>query len=164
MSSRCRNSACALLLVALALGGCERERREVAGGPVDADRAAVGAHYENNAYHITQGGRLFKWFNCTGCHASGGGGMGPNLMDSPWRYGGTIDAIHATILDGRPRGMPAFKDKLTDAQAWQLAAYVRALAGNVRKDAAPSRSEGVSGIPPPTRLPEQPPTVETVVQ
>ena len=155
MCSRCRNSIVAIL-VALATIACSRERREF------STTSTEGARYENNAYHITQGGHLFKWFNCSGCHASGGGGMGPALTDAPWRYGGTIDAIHATIVDGRPRGMPAFKDRVTDQQAWQIAAYVRALAGNVRKDAAPSRSEGMSSIPPPTRLPEQPPTVETV--
>lgn len=155
MSSRFRNSALVALAL-LALGGCERERREFV---TDSN---TGAHYENNAFHITQGGRLFHWMNCSGCHSNGGGGMGPALMDSPWRYGGDIDAIHNSILQGRPRGMPAFRDKLTDVEAWQIAAYVRALAGNVRKDAAPSRRESLSSTPPLDRLPQQPPSVEHV--
>jgi len=155
MSSHCRNSALVAFAL-LALGGCQRERREFA-----ADSTS-GAHYENNAFHITQGGRLFRWMNCGGCHANGGGGMGPALMDAGWRYGGSIDAIHDTILQGRPRGMPAFRDRLTDVEAWQIAAYVRALAGNVRKDAAPSRKEGFAATPPLTRVPSQPPTPEVV--
>jgi cytochrome c oxidase cbb3-type subunit 3 len=79
-------------------------------------------------------------------------------MDAQWRYGGRIDQIHATILDGRPNGMPAWRGKITDQQAWQLAAYVRALSGNVPKSAAPSRREGLSATPPLTRLPAQSPS------
>jgi cytochrome c oxidase cbb3-type subunit 3 len=79
-------------------------------------------------------------------------------MDGEWRYGGRIDQIHASILEGRPNGMPAWRGKVTDQQAWQLAAYIRALSGNVRKDAAPSRREGMAATPPPTRIPRQPPT------
>ena len=78
-------------------------------------------------------------------------------MDEKWRYGGTIDAIQATILDGRPNGMPSFRNRVTDTQAWQLAAYVRALSGNVRKDAVPSRREGLAATPPLTQLPQQTP-------
>jgi cytochrome c oxidase cbb3-type subunit 3 len=53
--------------------------------------------------------------------------------------------------------MPAWRGKLTDQQAWQLAAYIRALSGNVRKDAAPSRRDAMTATPPPTRIPAQPP-------
>ena len=34
-----------------------------------------------------QGKRLFSWYNCIGCHANGGGGIGPPLMDDEWIYG-----------------------------------------------------------------------------
>ena len=176
MCSRFRVEVVAMVAAcALVCGGCEREQREYADAPNTARphprlttlqpgaRLAdvpsdVGRHYERNAYHINQGGRWYKAFNCNGCHGSGGGGsMGPALMDDQWRYGGTIDQIHATILEGRPNGMPAWRGKLTDAQAWQLAAYIRAMSGNVGKDAAPSRREGMAAAPPMTQLPDQPP-------
>jgi cytochrome c oxidase cbb3-type subunit 3 len=177
MSSHCRNDVLAAALVATALlaGGCERERREYntapatapspqpaqstlhPGGALASPQDPVGLHYENNAYHISQGGRLYRWFNCNGCHANGGGSIGPALMDAQWRYGGRIDDIHASILDGRPNGMPAWRGKLTDEQAWQLSAYIRALSGNVRKDAAPSRRDAMAATPPLTQIPEQPP-------
>src|SRR3954470_12940054 len=165
MYSRCRNSlpaAVAVALIAAALAGCERENREYTGAPNSQVPAPprqsglqpgqklaptpdpVGPHYEKVAFHINEGSRLFPPFNCNGCHANGGGGMGPALMDAQWRYGGDIEQIHQTILDGRPNGMPSFRGKLTDTQAWQLAAYVRALSGNVPKDAAPSRREGLA--------------------
>ena len=175
MSLRCRRIeiACLALLTLCVSAGCEREKREYRGAPsiTTADRlsplrpgetepaskSANGKHFENVAYHINQGGLWFRRFNCVGCHANGGGGMGPALMDEKWRYGGSIDDIHATILEGRPNGMPSFRNRVTDTQAWQLAAYVRALAGNVRKDAVPSRREGLAATPPLTQLPSQPP-------
>jgi cytochrome c oxidase cbb3-type subunit 3 len=183
MSSHCRTEhdrvtriAAAALLCALVLTACNRERREFAGkpraesGPEAAqldpltpggDKPFVadprGAMYEGNAYHITQGGRLFRWYNCTGCHAAGGGAIGPALMDDTWRYGGRIDQIYSSIVQGRPNGMPSFRDKVPSQQVWQLAAYVRALSGNVPKDAAPSRRDAMAATPPLTRVPKQPP-------
>ena len=184
MSSHCRNDGAArrtaraallALAAALLLGACERERREYYGAPAQAQTTQpslstlqpgapepepaneIGSHYENNAFHVNEGSRLYKWFNCNGCHGNGGGAIGPALMDAQWRYGGSIEHIYASIMDGRPNGMPVWRGKLTDEQAWQLAAYVRALAGNVRKDAVPSRREGMSATPPLTRTPEQEP-------
>ena len=34
-----------------------------------------------------RGRRLYDAFNCVGCHAHGGGGIGPPLMDDKWIYG-----------------------------------------------------------------------------
>jgi cytochrome c oxidase cbb3-type subunit III len=115
----------------------------------------VALQYEGNAYHIGEGQRLFKWYNCNGCHGNGGGSMGPALMDAQWRYGGSLGQIRATIEQGRPNGMPSFAGKIPSQQLWQLAAYVRAMSGNVPKDAPPSRREGMSGPPPLTRFPAQ---------
>jgi cytochrome c oxidase cbb3-type subunit 3 len=174
MSSRYRSVHSLLLLMLVALPGCEREKREYRDEPVirnDAQqlsplrpgmpqpqqRESRGAHFENVAYHVSQGAIWFQRYNCAGCHGNGGGGMGPALMDETWRYGGSIDAIHATVLEGRPNGMPSFRDRLTDTQAWQVAAYVRALSGNVRKDAVPSRREGLAATPPLTQVPRQEP-------
>jgi cytochrome c oxidase cbb3-type subunit 3 len=177
MSLHCHRSErliVALLALSCALGGCEREKREYRVAPTVAQPAerlsplrpgeteappqnSRGKYFENVAYHINQGGVWFRRFNCSGCHSNGGGGMGPALMDEKWRYGGSIDAIHATILNGRPNGMPSFRARVTDTQAWQLAAYVRAMSGNVRKDAVPSRREGLAATPPMTQLPAKPP-------
>jgi cytochrome c oxidase cbb3-type subunit III len=175
MYSPCRASAlCLAACWCLLCASCERERREYHTAPAPAQESTpltdfrpggsatqppdpTALHYERNAYHITEGGRLFRWYNCNGCHGAGGGAIGPALMDAQWRYGGRIDQIHASILDGRPNGMPAWRGKLTDVQAWQLAAYVRALSGNVPKDAAPSRRDAMAATPPLTQVPEQRP-------
>jgi cytochrome c oxidase cbb3-type subunit III len=99
--------------------------------------------YENNAYALSEGKRLFESMNCTGCHAHGGGSIGPALMDAKWIYGSQPDQIFSTIVEGRPNGMPAFHGKLPDYQVWQIAAYVRSLSGKAKKDAAPSRDDDI---------------------
>ena len=99
--------------------------------------------YENNAYALSEGKRLFESMNCTGCHAHGGGSIGPALMDAKWIYGSQPDQIFSTIVEGRPNGMPAFHGKLPDYQVWQIAAYVRSLSGQAKKDAAPSRDDDI---------------------
>jgi cytochrome c oxidase cbb3-type subunit 3 len=97
--------------------------------------------YEGNAYHISEGKRLFTWFNCVGCHAHGGGDSGPALMDDKWIYGGEIDQIYLTIVQGRPNGMPAFGGKIPSQQIWQLAAYIRSMGGHGPKAARPGRDD-----------------------
>lgn len=174
MSLRSRNSLVAFALVAL-LTGCQRERRLPSGRsdtpPVPAmaspDTIFPGttpppldpraAAFEGNAQAISVGQELFTQMNCVGCHSHGGGGMGPPLMDPQWRYGGRIDQIASTIAEGRPNGMPSWRAKLTDEQIWQLAAYVRSLSGQVRKDAVGSRTDTLSNTPPQTQTVPRPP-------
>jgi cytochrome c oxidase cbb3-type subunit III len=85
------------------------------------------ASYYDNADAVNTGKRLFVQYNCSGCHSSGGGGMGPSLMDSEWIYGGRLEQIHQTLVVGRPNGMPAWGGKVPDQQLWQIATYVRSL-------------------------------------
>ncbi len=99
--------------------------------------------YEENAYHLSEGKRLYTWFNCVGCHAHGGGDSGPPLMDDQWIYGGHIDQIYLTIVQGRPNGMPAFGGKIPSQQIWQLAAYVRSMGGHGPKAARPGRDDHI---------------------
>jgi cytochrome c oxidase cbb3-type subunit 3 len=119
--------------------------------PLDA-RARL---YDNNAPAIAEGQQLYSWMNCVGCHSHGGGGMGPPLMDDEWRYGGRIDQIAATIAEGRPNGMPAWRGRLTDDQIWKLAAYVRSLSGQPSKDAVASRADAMSASTPQTLTPRE---------
>jgi cytochrome c oxidase cbb3-type subunit 3 len=110
-----------------------------------------------NAYGLSEGKRLFSWFNCVGCHHHGGGGIGPALMDHRWVYGSRPDQIYSTIVQGRPNGMPSYAGRLTDQQVWQLVAYVESLAGNAAKDAAPGREDDMSSSKPEMRREPRPP-------
>jgi len=85
------------------------------------------AAYLNNADAVNTGKRLFGQYNCSGCHSNGGGGMGPDLMDDVWIYGGRLEQIHQTLVQGRPNGMPSWGNKVPDEQLWQISAYVRSL-------------------------------------
>lgn len=168
MSSRFPASVLALAC-ALASAGCDREARDPRGKPLpetgplmkaalDPSKQDPREHdYLDNAYQVSQGQTYYKWMNCVGCHANGGGGMGPALMDNEWRYGSSMAAIADSILYGRPNGMPAFAGRVTPQQAWQIAAYVRSLSALDRQDVRAGRAEGMSvGDPPTLRDPRQP--------
>jgi cytochrome c oxidase cbb3-type subunit 3 len=111
-----------------------------------------GGVYDGNAWAISEGKRYFVWFNCNGCHFQGGGGAGAPLMDARWRYGAEPERIYTSIVQGRPNGMPAYRGKIPEQQVWQLVAYVRSVAGLVRLDVAPGRSDSLSGRPPEVML------------
>jgi cytochrome c oxidase cbb3-type subunit 3 len=175
MSSVCPNrlGAClAFLCAAVILGSCDREKRDPRPQPrQDAEERPVavstlapgggrpnvsspeGERFAANAYHLSEGKRLFSWFNCGGCHANGGGGMGPALIDDKWIYGSSIENIHATIRDGRPNGLPSFGGRLPDDQLWELSAFVRSLAGLAPSAAAPGRNDDMMAHPAENRLP-----------
>jgi cytochrome c oxidase cbb3-type subunit 3 len=170
-----------LCLLGLALASCQREERRFqelapASSPAQSvqlselqpgeplPRPPMKSPYEENASAISEGKRLYQWFNCAGCHAQGGGGMGPALMDSKWRYGSEPENIYATLVEGRPNGMPSFRGKIPEQQLWQLVAYVRSLSGLIRTDVAPSRSDSLSAKPPEAMKAQEHPTPEPVEQ
>jgi cytochrome c oxidase cbb3-type subunit 3 len=55
--------------------------------------------------------------------------MGPALMDAQWLYGSEPAQVAASILDGRPNGMPPFRDRIPEPQVWQVVAYLRSMSG-----------------------------------
>lgn len=181
MSSHCRRSALSLLVAALTLilASCEREERDSrgptapetgpdaasltlselqAGGPRPAPPDLRRKNFQENAFHLSEGKRLFTWFNCNGCHANGGGAMGPPLMDDQWIYGSELENIYATIAQGRPNGMPSFRNVIPEQQIWQLAAYVRSLSGQAPKAAAPGRSDRMNAKPAEQSMPKAEPS------
>ena len=157
------------IVTLLSSSGCEREARRYRELPAAAARpesvqltqlqpgapapaARVVGPYEENAYGIGEGKRLFTAYNCNGCHAQGGGGIGPALMDALWIYGSEPDQVYSTISQGRPNGMPAFGPKVPSQQIWQLVAYVRTLSMQVPRDAAPGRNDDLNAHKPELRL------------
>jgi cytochrome c oxidase cbb3-type subunit 3 len=105
---------------------------------------------------MNEGQRLYAQMNCVGCHAHGGGGMGPALMDGRWIYGFDDASTFESIVNGRPNGMPAFRPRLSDDQAWQLVAYVKSLGGNASKAVAAVRDDHMALTPGPARVDPQP--------
>jgi cytochrome c oxidase cbb3-type subunit 3 len=163
MSSRSRNRV-SLLMTLAALAGCDREERRFteappAGSPPGVTRFStlqpgpaimstkVLNRYDENAYAIAQGQRLYAWYNCAGCHANGGGGMGPALMDDQWIYGSDPAQIYQTIMEGRPNGMPSWAGRIPDQQVWQIVAYVRTMSGLTPSAARSSRPDHMMTLP-----------------
>ena len=144
-------------IAALALTACQRETRyfepptkAITPPPVRLSQIQPGAiatntqlaqKYDENAYALSEGQRLFRWYNCNGCHANGGGDKGPALMDNVWIYGSEPAQIYSTIVEGRPNGMPSFGGHIPENEVWELVAYVRSLSGLVSDTAAPNRSD-----------------------
>lgn len=64
--------------------------------------------------------------NCAGCHgADAKGALGfPNLSDSDWLYGGTPEAIVASVTNGRNGQMPAFNGAIDPQTLDALVRYV----------------------------------------
>jgi cytochrome c oxidase cbb3-type subunit 3 len=78
------------------------------------------------------GGRIFE-DNCAGCHgrkAQGNPALGaPNLTDADWQFGGSGEAILASVLDGRRPVMPPWGTVLGESGVNEVAAYVQSLSG-----------------------------------
>jgi cytochrome c oxidase cbb3-type subunit III len=160
----------------LMMGACSREERQfrpspsasqvvntvqVSGlnpGANPASPPATPSYYEESAYAVSEGKTLFAEYNCVGCHANGGGGIGPPLMDNYWIYGSEPANIFTTIVQGRPNGMPSFRNRIPEYQVWEIVAYVRSMSGLLPKDVAPSRSDQLYVRPSEQSMPRQTPT------
>ncbi len=71
--------------------------------------------------------------NCSACHGEDGKGMreqgAPNLTDGIWLYGGDAATIEHTIRYSRYGVMPAFGNRLSEADIRKVAVYVNTLGG-----------------------------------
>ncbi len=71
--------------------------------------------------------------NCAACHAEDGTGMqevgAPNLVDAIWLYEGDLASVVRQIVQPRHGVMPAWSQRLNDAELKQLAHYVHSLGG-----------------------------------
>lgn len=171
MMPRSRLKSCAAVAVLLLLTvACERESRPFRDLPVAAARSQTEVQtplyagspsppletlspYQENAWGIAEGKRLYVAFNCVGCHANGGGAIGPALMDDEWIYGWEAANVYSTILEGRPNGMPSFRNKIPDSRVWQLVAFVQSMSGQTPIDTRGARSDHLRAHRPDNQLP-----------
>ncbi len=104
----------------------------------DADIAKIAEHVlklsgsEFDAAKQAEGAPLYEE-NCASCHGEEGKGVrefgAPNIADALWLYSGTREGIIAQIATPKHGEMPAWKARLGDVAAKQLAVYVHSLGG-----------------------------------
>ncbi len=85
-----------------------------------------------NADWDSEGGVLFT-DNCASCHGEQGLGDrsqgAPNLADAIWLYGGDPDSLTQTITYSRFGVMPAWGQRLNEADVRAVSAFVHSLGG-----------------------------------
>ena len=135
------------LLAAGAVTGCQREERDTRpysrlgdgdqpvavttlepGGQRPDTSDSKAGEFEANAFHMAEGKRLFllvqllrmpcQWRRRNG-PCSDGRKMDLRQLDR--------EASTPRFVDGRPNGMPTFRNKIPDDQIWEISAYVRSL-------------------------------------
>jgi mono/diheme cytochrome c family protein len=94
---------------------------------------------------IAQGKQLFAQ-NCAECHGVDGKGDGPkaagmanppaDFTDQEWMANKSTADFTTAIQNGKGADMPAFGDKLNEAQVWELSDYLRSLSFGPAADGA----------------------------
>ncbi|MFL5562801.1 MAG: c-type cytochrome [Gemmatimonadaceae bacterium] len=92
--------------------------------------ATIANPYAGDRAAIEEGHQRFVDMNCAACHGYDlKGGMGPDLTDTYWRYGGSPADIYKSIFEGRPQGMPAWGRALPQAEIWKIVSYIESKGG-----------------------------------
>ncbi len=87
---------------------------------------------EFDEYAIEPGSELFL-DNCAACHMDDATGYvfggAPNLSDAIWLYGGDMETLTETITNARFGVMPAWSERLSEAQLRGVAVFVHEQGG-----------------------------------
>ncbi|HEY5060291.1 MAG TPA: c-type cytochrome [Gemmatimonadaceae bacterium] len=103
---------------------------DIAGVGNNTFNTTIRSPYAGDEAAIREGGAQFEKMNCAACHGYDlKGGMGPNLTDTYWRFGGSPADIYKSIFEGRSGGMPAWGRTLTPPEIWKLVAYIESQGG-----------------------------------
>ena len=73
---------------------------------------------------------------CGKCHGPEGKGDGtaatgaqpPDLTDAQWDFGSSDGEMFSVIRDGTSKDMEGYKDRMSDAEMWNVVNYVKSLA------------------------------------
>ncbi len=127
------------------------------GPTLGEERVKDVAHYvmslsgrEHDQQRAARGNTLFHGgpANCFTCHGADGAGvkgLGPNLTDDTWLWGGSEKAIIETITSGRHNQMPAWGNFLDKDRLHIMTAYVWGLSN--KNGAAPAPAATPASAP-----------------
>jgi cytochrome c oxidase cbb3-type subunit 3 len=88
---------------------------------------------EDHDAALAEAGSVLFMDNCAACHgdnAMGNPDLGaPNLSDAIWLYGGDRDTLTETVMNARFGVMPAWGQRISEADVRAVSAYVHSLGG-----------------------------------
>ncbi|MCP5195841.1 MAG: cytochrome-c oxidase, cbb3-type subunit III [Gammaproteobacteria bacterium] len=135
----------ALLLEELGDAATNQQRKEMLAKVQAADYEQIAKDPKMMEFVRSVGKGLFG-DNCAACHGRGGQGvigLYPNLTDDDWLWGGGIDKIHETLVQGRRGFMPAFGQALKPEQLDDVAEYVLTLSDEAPQSEAAERGKAI---------------------
>jgi mono/diheme cytochrome c family protein len=143
--TRCRITARLPLWTLLVMLGLPLLGR---GGQIPAESRQTGMEKQSSAGPAAVGITIFK-MRCAKCHdAQGKGTLArdsmpeiPDFTSARWQQKRTVVQLTVAILNGKGTRMPAFADRLTKAEAQELAVYIRSLGPAQAADVAASPAD-----------------------
>ncbi|MGH1576542.1 cytochrome-c oxidase, cbb3-type subunit III [Planktotalea sp.] len=130
--------------VAADIAAVEKSNETINAKLASVELGEIAADPELEIYAKSAGGAVFRTW-CAQCHGSGAAGVQasgyPNLLDDDWLWGGSVEAIHATISHGirtetdddtRYSEMPAFGEMLEKEEISQVTNFVMSLSGTAQ--------------------------------
>ena len=121
-----------VMSVAAATAAQSRPFAKKGGNP---EAAKVKNPVAATAGSLTGGKRSYQRL-CEKCHGPEGKGDGtaitgtqpPDLTDEKWDFGSSDGELFAAVHDGTSADMEGYKERMTDAEIWNVVNYVRSLA------------------------------------
>ena len=92
------------------------------------ETATVNTGQERKGVDLVAEGKKEFAQRCASCHgADAKGGIGPDLTGKKFKYGRSAAEVTATVVEGRPGGMPSFKNDLSKDKVEGLVQFVLSL-------------------------------------
>jgi cytochrome c oxidase cbb3-type subunit 3 len=118
-----------------------QQMREAAASQAPSFDAAALAAMSSDPANVEAGNLTFQTY-CAICHgANGEGGIGPNLTDAYWIYGGDHEAIYSVITNGAQNGMVAWESVITADDRAKLVAFIDSIVGTEPENAKEPQGE-----------------------
>jgi cytochrome c oxidase cbb3-type subunit III len=93
-----------------------------------SDAAVVSTSKERKTTNLVAEGKKIFGERCASCHgADAKGGIGPNLTGKQFKFGKSAPEVTKSVIEGRPGGMPSFKNDLSHEQIEGVVQYVLTL-------------------------------------
>jgi cytochrome c oxidase cbb3-type subunit III len=104
----------------------EVSRAEERYAAVRGERAGENP-FRGDVAAIAEGQETFSMV-CAACHQADGTGLvGPSLVGSAWKYGGSDADLFESVAEGRPQGMPPWAAQLGTDRIWKVLAFMETL-------------------------------------